>query len=303
VAFGSVAVGSSSTQTLTLTNNQNKTLNFTYSASGNYATGGTGTTCGASLAAGATCTMAVTFTPLATATINGVLTITDDAAFSPQEAALTGKGTGGSTPPLKFTPASVTFPSQAVGITSAPTTVTVKNSSKSSLTISSVSGSGDFTAIGCTGALLAASASCTLSVTFTPSISGSIKGAVTIADNASVDQQVFSVSGTAVLPVSFVPTSLTFSAQTVGTTSPAQTVTLTNHENTALTLTGLAASGDYSALPGGATPCGGSVAAGASCTFNVTFTPGAKGSIKGAVTVADSASNSPQTVKLTGTGQ
>jgi hypothetical protein len=45
------------------------------------------------------------------------------------------------------------------------------------------------------------------------------------------------------------------------------------------------------------------VAAGASCTFNVTFTPGAKGSIKGAVTVADSASNSPQTVKLTGTGQ
>ena len=302
VAFGSVAVGSSSTKTMTLTNDQNKTLNFTYSASGNYTAGGTLTTCGASLGAGLTCTIAVTFAPLATATINGVLTIADDAAFSPQEAVLTGKGTGGSTAPLKFTPASVTFPSQAVGTTSAATSVTVKNTSTSSLTISSVSGSGDFSATGCTGAL-AASASCTLSITFTPSLSGSIKGAVTIADTASVDQQVFSVSGTAVLPVSFVPTSLTFSAQTVGTTSPAQTITVTNHENTALTLTGLAASGDFSALPGGATPCGGSVAAGASCTFEVTFTPGAKGSIKGAVTVADSASNSPQPLKLTGTGQ
>jgi len=80
-------------------------------------------------------------------------------------------------------------------------------------------------------------------------------------------------------------------------------ITLTNHENVALTLSGLAASGDFSAVPGGATPCGGSVAAGASCTFEVSFTPSATGSIKGVVTVADGASNSPQTLKATGTGQ
>ncbi len=302
LAFGTVAVGNSSTKTLTITNNQNKTLNFTYSASGNYTAGGTGTTCGTSLTAGTKCTLAVTFTPLAKATINGVLTITDDAAFSPQEVALTGKSATGSAPLLKITPASVSFTSQAVGTASAIKTVSVKNSSASSLTISSVTASGDFTATGCTGAL-AAGATCTLSLTFTPSISGSIKGAVTISDNATIDQQVFSVSGTAVLPVIMSPTSLTFSAQPVATTSAAQTITLTNNENVALTLNTLAASGDFSAVPGGADPCGASVAAGATCTFNVTFTPSATGSIKGAVTVTDSASNSPQTLKLTGTGQ
>ena len=302
LAFGSVAVGSSTTKTVTVTNNQNKTLNFTYSASGNYTAGGTGTTCGSSLGAGAKCVIAVTFSPLATATINGALTISDDAAFSPQEVALTGAGTGGSAAPLKFTPTTVSFPSQAVGTSSAAKTVSVKNSSSSSLTISSVSGSGNFSATGCTGAL-AAGASCTLSITFTPSISGSIKGAVTISDTAAINQQVFSVSGTAVLPVSFAPTSLSFSAQSVGTTSAAQTVTLTNHENVALALTSLAASGDFSAVPGGATPCGASVAAGASCTFEVSFTPSTTGSIKGVVTIADGASNSPQILGLAGAGQ
>ena len=302
LAFGSVAVGSSSSKTLTLTNTQNKTLNFGYSASGNYAAGGTGTTCGASLAAGAKCVIAVTFTPLATATINGDLTISDDAAFSPQEVPFTGKGTGGSTAPLKFTPASLKFASQAVGTTSGLENVTVKNSGVSSLTISSVAASGDFSATGCSGTL-AAGASCILGVTFAPSISGTISGAVTIADTAAIGQQVFSLSGSAVLPVSFAPTSLTFVAQSVGTTSAAQTITLTNHQNTALTLSDITASGDFSAFAAGPTPCGASVAAGATCTFDVTFTPGATGTIKGAVTVADNASNSPQTLKLTGTGQ
>lgn len=304
LAFASVAVGSNSTMPLTLTNNQNQTLNFSYATSGNYSAGATGTTCGTSLAASASCIIEVTFTPLATATINGVLTITDNAAFSPQEAILTGKGTGGSTALLKFTPASAKFTSQAVGTTSAATTMTVKNSSKTaSLTISSVSASGDFSVTGCTGTSLAAGASCTLSITFAPSISGAITGAVTITDTAAIDQQVFSVTGTAVLPVTLAPTSLTFSAQTVGTSSAAQTITLTNNENTALTLSSIGASGDYSAVPGGATPCGASVNASASCTFVVTFTPHATGSIKGAVTVTDSASNSPQTLKLTGTGE
>jgi len=302
LAFGSVAVGSNSSKTLTLTNNQNKTLNFSYFASGNYAAGGTGTTCTSSLSAGAKCTITVTFTPLATATINGVLTMTSDAAFSPQELAFTGKGTGGSAPPMKFTPSSLKFTSQAVGTASGSASVTVKNGGTTSLTISSVSSSADFAVSGCAGAL-SAGATCTLSIIFSPSISGTIQGAITINDTAAIDQQVFSISGTAVLPVSFSPTSLTFAAQTVGTTSPAQTITLTNHQTTALSLSPLSASGDFSAVAGGATPCGASVAAGASCTFDVTFTPGATGTIHGAMTVADSASNSPQTMKLTGTGQ
>ncbi len=49
--------------------------------------------------------------------------------------------------------------------------------------------------------------------------SGAINGAVVISDTASVGQQILDVKGTAALPLTFTPTSLTFPAQTVATTS------------------------------------------------------------------------------------
>ncbi|MGA8299491.1 MAG: choice-of-anchor D domain-containing protein, partial [Terriglobales bacterium] len=99
------------------------------------------------------------------------------------------------------------------------------------------------------------------------------------------------------------PSSLSCSGQAVGTTSAPKTVTLTNGAGGTLTISSLVASGDFAASPSGSTPCGSTVAAGATCTFSVTFTPNVKGSISGAVTVSDSAPLSPVVMKLTGTGQ
>src|SRR5258708_16556784 len=48
--------------------------------------------------------------------------------------------------------------------------------------------------------------------------------------------------------------------------------------------------------------CGSSVAAGASCTISVKFTPTAAGTRTGTLTLTDNASNSPQTISLTGIG-
>lgn len=151
--------------------------------------------------------------------------------------------------------------------------------------------------------MLAAGGSCTLSVTFNPSLNGTIKGGVIIADSSTVSPQVLNISGTAALAVSFSPASLTFTSQTVGTTSASQTVTLTNNQSTTLTLTSFVGSGDFTAVAGGTTPCGTTVAAKGKCTFVVTFTPSAVGTLPGAVTVTDNASGSPQSVTLTGTGQ
>ncbi len=308
LAFGSVAVGvTSAPKTVTMTNNQSTTLNFSFATSANYSTAGGGTTCGTSLTAGAQCTLSVTFTPTAPASIDGATTVTYTGAYSPVGVKFTGKGTGGTTAPLKFTPVSLSFAKQATGTTSAGKTVTVKNQSASSVTINSIAASGNFAAAGsggtpCGGAL-AAGASCTISATFAPSISGAIEGAVVISDNASSEnQQVVNLTGTAVLPVTIAPTSLTFASTTVGTTSAAQTLTITNNLTTTLSSLSFTASGDFSATAGGGTPCGSSVAAGATCTLSVTFTPSTTGSIKGAVTVTDSAGTSPQTLKLTGTG-
>jgi hypothetical protein len=105
-----------------------------------------------------------------------------------------------------------------------------------------------------------------------------------------------------VLPLTFAPPSLTFAAQTVATTSAAQTVTLANNLTTTVgpTITG---NGEFAAAPGGATPCSSTLGAHAKCTFNVTFTPTAVGTRPSAITVTDAANPGVQTVNVTGTGQ
>jgi hypothetical protein len=103
--------------------------------------------------------------------------------------------------------------------------------------------------------------------------------------------------------VSLNPGSLTFAGQTVGTTSPAQQVTLTNsgtadlHIST-VGLTG-ADPGDFAESDGCA---GTTVAAGSSCAVSVTFKPQATGTRTATVSIADDAQGSPQTVALSGNG-
>ncbi len=311
LAFGTVAVGTTSApKTVSLTNNQASTLSLSFTASGNYAISSSGTTCGSALASKAKCNIAVTFTPTAAAAVNGAITITDGTSFSPQLVTLSGTGSGGTIAPLTCTPASLAFATQAVGTASTGKTVTVKNVSASALTLNSIASSGDFAATGsgttpcAAGGILNAGKSCTLSVTFSPAFgaSGSVSGAVVLSDTALVGQQILDAKGTAALPLSFAPASLTFTAQTVGTTSAAQTVTLTN--NLAISVSpSITGSGDYAVIPGGTTPCSATVLAHAKCTFTVAFTPSAVGTRASAVTVTDSANPNVQTMNLNGTGQ
>jgi hypothetical protein len=104
--------------------------------------------------------------------------------------------------------------------------------------------------------------------------------------------------------VSLSPSPLTFAPQAVGTTSVAQTVTLTN--------TGTAAQFINGVSIGGAAPldfnrvddqCIGSpVAAGASCTITIVFDPTATGTRTATLSVLDNNLSSTQTVNLSGTG-
>jgi Bacterial Ig-like domain (group 3)/FG-GAP-like repeat/Abnormal spindle-like microcephaly-assoc'd, ASPM-SPD-2-Hydin len=103
----------------------------------------------------------------------------------------------------------------------------------------------------------------------------------------------------AVVPAAAVsPGSLTFSSQAVGSTSAAQTVTLTNGSTATLAVTSIVASGDFAET----NTCGTSVAGGSSCTIAITFTPTAAGARTGSLTITDNASPSTQTVSLTGGG-
>jgi hypothetical protein len=309
LAFGTVTVGTtSSPQTLTLTNNQKTSLTIGFSASTNYTAVGSGTTpCGTTLAGKATCTMSVTFSPTSNGLINGAVTLNTSAAPLTEMIRLTGTGAGGGTAPLTFSPASLSFNNQLVGTTSKAKTVTVTNSSTGSITINSLSAPGEYSAFGSgttpCPTTLAAGKTCTFSVTYNPDETGNFIVGIGIADSSTVSPQVYKASGTGVLPLTFSPASLTFATQSVGTVSAAQTVTMTNNQSTTVTLNGITASGDYTAVAGGSTPCGGSIAAGKTCTFNVTFSPTLAGTIAGDVTVSSNAFGSAQVIAVTGKGQ
>jgi|GEM_PF-1154669 hypothetical protein len=92
--------------------------------------------------------------------------------------------------------------------------------------------------------------------------------------------------------------SLTFGNQITGTTSAAQSVTLTSCGSADLLISGITTSGNFAQ----SNNCPSSLAVNASCTMNVTFTPSGTGTLTGTLTVSDIAVNSPQTVSLTGTG-
>src|SRR2546429_295562 len=101
------------------------------------------------------------------------------------------------------------------------------------------------------------------------------------------------------------PTSLGLGNQPLATTSAPMTITLTNPGTAALTITSLASSGDFAATSTGANACPTSpatLAAGANCSINVTFTPTASGARTGTLSVAGNAGGSPQTVTLSGNG-
>ena len=105
-------------------------------------------------------------------------------------------------------------------------------------------------------------------------------------------------SSTPAAYLSLSPSSLTFASQNVGTTSAAQTVTVKNTGNASASISSIAATGDFAQTNN----CGTSLAAGASCTVNVTFSPTATGNRTGYVTINSNASNSPGTISLSGTG-
>ena len=256
----STPVGTTSAPgTVTVTNNAAAAASLSYTVSTDFgAAPGASNGCGSTLAAKSACTLAVTFSPQQPATTYGSLLITG--AFPTRVVDLAGTATGGTAPTLGFSPATLGFKTPLlVGTTSAPLTVTVTNKGSSAVTISGFSSSSDFTvtpsgAQPCNGSL-AAKATCTFQVTFTPQVTGTIKGSVSVANNGAINPLLYDVSGTGVGAVSFSPGSLTFAAQTVGTTSAPKTVTLFNNQSVSLNLASLVASGDYSAVAGGAHPC------------------------------------------------
>jgi P pilus assembly chaperone PapD len=97
------------------------------------------------------------------------------------------------------------------------------------------------------------------------------------------------------------PAALNFGPQTVGTTSAGKNITVTNHEKVVVTFTDVTITGADSSEFAQINTCT-SLSPGGTCQVTVTFTPASKGAQTATLTITDSATNSPQTAKLSGTG-
>jgi hypothetical protein len=95
------------------------------------------------------------------------------------------------------------------------------------------------------------------------------------------------------------PSTLTFTSQMYGTSSSAQTVTLKNTGSIALTPGVITVSGDFSETDNCQSA---TVAAGATCAIQVTFTPTQTGSRTGVLTVNANVAGGAVTASLSGTG-
>ena len=225
---------------------------------------------------------------------------------------------GGGTATLAVTPTSLAFGNQSTGTTSAAQTLTLSNSGGAGATGITVAVTAPFarstTAPGTCGATLAAGLTCTINVVFSPTATGAASGTATITANVAVTGSPVSLTGTGTTASTGTATvsggPLAFGNQAVGTTSASQTLTVTNTGTVALaggtfTFGGGTPQGFARAGGGGGGTCGTTLALGASCTYNVVFSPTAVTSFSRTLTVAytgATVTGSPVTLTGTGTG-
>ena len=296
LSFAAQAVATQSTpQTITVTSSGNLPVTVgTPAITGDFVE--TDTCSGRTLATGATCTFNISFAPTKTGTGSGLLTIYANVPGGQATVSLSGTGTAAAA--VVLTPLTLTFPATLVNQTAASQIITVANTGANPATLGSPSVTGDFNIAASTcGATLAAQTACSLSISFTPTASGTRTGVLTVIDSAGTQTAQLSGTGNAPATDTLAPTSLTFAQQAIGTTSAPQQVTLTNSGDVALTLIAASISpGDFTAT----NSCGASLNPHSTCAISIAFVPTAVGARSATVTITDQFRS--QTVALSGIG-
>ena len=256
----------------------------------------------ATMASGAICTINVTFTPSVAAPESATLNVATSAGT--KAASLSGNAQ----PPLAtLTPTPLTFATQVVGVAGTAQVATLSNTGVGPLSVSSITIGGtnatEFAQTNTCGvmpATLAAGTACGISVTFTPTTAGTKAATLTVVDAAGTQTVTLNGTGATAAAASITPSTLAFGTAIVWSISPAQAVTLSNTGGSALAISSISMGGVNPFVFSQTNNCGTSLAAGASCTVNVTFQPNGTGA-KSAVSTSLMRSVT-QSVSLSGTG-
>jgi len=253
---------------------------------------------GASLAPLASCTFSINITGTSAALTTNVVYVSSSNA-----------GTGSSNAATLsviltqgvVSPTVLGFGNQSVTVPSAPQSVMLQNVGSTGLSNISIivvgTNAGDFTLGGTCGTSLVANSSCQITVSFNPQGLGARSASLEVIYPASGSPQTVSLSGTGVGPNDvFGASSLSFQ-HNLNLTCPPKAVTLQNTGTGPLLIQSISAAGTFSQT----NTCGTTLAAGASCEIDVTFTAESPiGVYNGSVTVADNAGGSPHMIPLAG---
>lgn len=299
LSFTNVNAGSSSSKSATITNSGNTSLTISQISVNAKDFKVSGMATPVTLAAGQNAAMSVSFSPTASESITGNITVSGSYGAS----AVIPVSGNGVQPGLTITPSSASFGNVTVG-SPATQTLQLTNSGTGTLTVTqvSVAGSGFSTGTLLLPITLNSGQSTNFNVQFAPASAATASGSVTIVSNAPNSPAVIALSGTGVAAtqlLTFSTTNLGFGNVNTGSSST-QSVTVTDSGNASVRISQITESGAGFTLSGAGTPV--TLSAGQSLTFGVIFSPNAAGGDTGTVTVTSTATVSPTTIALSGTG-
>jgi MBG domain (YGX type)/Abnormal spindle-like microcephaly-assoc'd, ASPM-SPD-2-Hydin/Beta-propeller repeat len=271
---------------------------------------GCGVTGNSVIAVGGYCNISVLFLPTQSGTRTGTMSVLTSASPTPLTASLMGIGSTGQM--IQITPADTQFPNQVVGTTSNVQDFWAFNTGTSPFIVDRVTATGDFqlTADGCAQVTLQPSTGsgndysyCEVEVEFLPTSLGALTGTLSFYDAETGEPQTFGLSGTGIAATGTLQVdqdALVFATQAIGTSSSTQQLQLTNPGNSTVTISSIAATGDYSFTSScGAPPA--TLAPGRSCYLYVSFNPSTGAPTPDTGTLSVSSSAGMQTVMLSGT--
>jgi hypothetical protein len=236
--------------------------------------------------------------------------VTDNASDSPQVAALRGTGTKQPTALAFVSPNPLVFGNTQAGSTAPPGTITVASVGTAALSIGNVAvggtDAGDFAKVAdsCSGKTLQPNTSCAVLVQFRPTIQGARSATLSVPDNASDSPQVAALHGAGTKQptalASVTPNLLVFANPQAGGTDPPGTVTVTSAGTAPLAIGNVTVGGtDAGDFGKAADGCSGkTLRPNSSCSVPVQFHPTTQGARSATLSVADNASDSPQTSTL-----
>ena len=286
----------------TWSNQSTKSATFTsVTASGDFSQTNNCTT--AAVNPGHFCTVTFKFTPTALGARTGSITMTS--SLGTQTIALTGTGTD-----VGISVTGLNFGNQVIGTTSPAAAVKITNNNTVNLNITRVVPNNPPFAqsSNCIGAI-APGASCTINVTFKPTVAGPVPGSLVITDDDITGTQTIPLTGFGI-SLSSSATTLAFGSVPVGSVSAPLPVTITNTTAAAMpmgtiSIGGVQDFGEFSETNN----CPTTLAAGTNCTIEVTFAPLHQGATTYPILTAYFGTgnvwggpDSPISVQLTGTG-